>query len=287
MGIFRAPPGLAHCFATVLERPRSPPPTFYPPRWINTRLPAPSLCPASLSFIAMLAFLLRPTRSPSLSPTTPKTRYAAYEYGKYLLPKHGGFRTLFEALQLQECNLETPAEMDTFTPPQFPTPDAALYVSSTAGADSNPGTEASPFKTIAAAVLAAKSGATIVLRKGTYHTDTVLIDAEKNGLTLQNCKVSVFCCLAPPSLPSRAPPSGPQQARPVIAVVLWSRALPDADTQHPTPATNDFPLFTRRQRRGGHRLWRCPAQPEAVGLEEGPADEGPVGDLRARRLGHH
>lgn len=115
-----------------------------------------------------------------------KTRYAAYEYGKYLLPKHGAFRTLFEALQLQECNLETPAEIDTFTPPQFPTPDAALYVSSTTGADSNPGTEASPFKTIAAAVLAAKSGATIVLRKGTYHTDTVLIDAEKNGLTLQN-----------------------------------------------------------------------------------------------------
>lgn len=79
--------------------------------------------------------------------------------------------------------------------PTFPTPSDALYVSATTGADSNPGTEASPFKTIAAAVAAAKSGATLVLREGTYHTDTVQIDAEKNGLTVQNCKspLSRFC----------------------------------------------------------------------------------------------
>ena len=30
-----------------------------------------------------------------------KARAAAWEYGKYLLPDRGDFRTLFEALQLQ------------------------------------------------------------------------------------------------------------------------------------------------------------------------------------------
>jgi hypothetical protein len=73
--------------------------------------------------------------------------------------QRGSFRTLFEALQLQECNLDTPAEYDTFTPPIFPTAAGSLYVDATAGSDTNSGTEGSPFKSIVAAVAASKAGA--------------------------------------------------------------------------------------------------------------------------------
>jgi len=38
--------------------------------------------------------------------------------------------------------------------------------------------------------------------------------------------------------------------------------------------------FAHRQRRGGDCLGWRPAQPEGVGLEEGSADEGPLGYLR-------
>jgi|EP01046_Picozoa_sp_COSAG06_P042502 hypothetical protein len=115
-----------------------------------------------------------------------KARSAAYEYGKYLLPERGEFRTLFEALQLQECGLTTPTEMDEFKAPSFPAPAGSIYVSPT-GSDSAAGTAAAPLKTIAAAVAKAKGAkATVVLKAGTYHTDTVQIGKEHSGLTIQN-----------------------------------------------------------------------------------------------------
>lgn len=74
--------------------------------------------------------------------------------------------TLFEALQLQFCGMETPATYDTFTSPTFPTKAGAIFVDSASGSDTNPGTKESPFKTIAAAVAHAKADGQIVLRKG-------------------------------------------------------------------------------------------------------------------------
>ena len=116
-----------------------------------------------------------------------KARFAAWEYGKHLLPKRGDFRTLFEALQLHDCNLETPKEMDVFTPERFPTPFDAVFADATKGEDGNKGTEAAPVKTIAKAVaLATGANATVVLRAGTYHTDTVQISTMHSGLTIQN-----------------------------------------------------------------------------------------------------
>ena len=100
--------------------------------------------------------------------------------------QRGSFRTLFEALQLQECNLETPAEYDEFSSPTFPTPTGSLFVDAATGSDSNSGSQSAPFKTVGAAVVASKPGGTVVLRKGTYHTATVDIGADKNGLTIQN-----------------------------------------------------------------------------------------------------
>ena len=41
-------------------------------------------------------------------------RAFAYEVGKAKLPERGDFRSLFESLQLQYCNMTTPAKMDVW-----------------------------------------------------------------------------------------------------------------------------------------------------------------------------
>jgi hypothetical protein len=49
----------------------------------------------------------------------------------------------------------------------YPIPGGAYFVS-TSGSDTNPGTEAAPWRTIQKAVNSAPSGSTIVIRGGTY-----------------------------------------------------------------------------------------------------------------------
>jgi hypothetical protein len=66
---------------------------------------------------------------------------------------------------------------------RYPVPDRALYVAP-GGDDSAAGTMDAPFATIPAAIRAAPSGTTIVLREGSYH-GSVVIGAHKT-LTLQN-----------------------------------------------------------------------------------------------------
>ena len=63
-----------------------------------------------------------------------------------------------------------------------------IFVDAARGDDSNPGTQQQPLRTLGRSVLMAKStaNATILLRGGVYETDTVLIDAANNGLTIQN-----------------------------------------------------------------------------------------------------
>ena len=41
-------------------------------------------------------------------------RKAAYSFGQALLPDRGDFKSLFQALQLQACNMTTPATMDSY-----------------------------------------------------------------------------------------------------------------------------------------------------------------------------
>jgi hypothetical protein len=147
--------------------------------------------------LAMM-FLAAAVSAQMINPGTPpgitnafdcKVRSFAYDYGKKLLPQRGDFRTLFEALQLQACNMTTPAKMDEWQSPTIPTPASAIvYVDATKGSDSNTGTMASPFQTIAKAVasVAGKAGSTVLLRAGTYYTGTVQITTANNGLTIQN-----------------------------------------------------------------------------------------------------
>ena len=65
----------------------------------------------------------------------------------------------------------------------YPVPSGALVVSPT-GNDSAVGTQAAPLKTLAAAVAKAKSGATIVLRAGTYN-ESVVVPFQKK-VTIQS-----------------------------------------------------------------------------------------------------
>ena len=51
----------------------------------------------------------------------------------------------------------------------YPIPSGALFVDPVAGSDTNTGTESKPYKTVAQAIVKAASGATLVLRAGTYH----------------------------------------------------------------------------------------------------------------------
>ena len=123
-------------------------------------------------------------------------RKAAYSFGQALLPGRGAFKSLFQALQLQACNMSTPAVMDEYRPPTYgPPAGAALYVDPH-GDDANPGTLERPLRSIAVAVArsARKAsgplGATILLRGGTHYTpETVEIGPEHSGLTIQNYQV--------------------------------------------------------------------------------------------------
>lgn len=65
----------------------------------------------------------------------------------------------------------------------YAVPSGAVVVS-TSGSDSNPGTLASPKRTIKAAVTASSSGGTIVVRGGTYHEEVQIPSSKK--LTLQS-----------------------------------------------------------------------------------------------------
>ena len=79
-------------------------------------------------------------------------RKAAYSFGQALLPSRGSFKTLFQALQLQACNMTTPSAMDKYIPPTYDPPTGvALYVDPH-GDDANPGTLEQPLRSIAAAV---------------------------------------------------------------------------------------------------------------------------------------
>jgi trimeric autotransporter adhesin len=66
---------------------------------------------------------------------------------------------------------------------QYPVPTNAIFVAPN-GDDAASGTHTSPLRTVSAAIAKAGSGATIVLRGGTYH-ESVTIPPAKSGITIQ------------------------------------------------------------------------------------------------------
>jgi hypothetical protein len=120
-------------------------------------------------------------------------RRLAWEYGKHLMPARGKFRTLFDAMQLQFCNVSTPSAVDTYSPPLLPTPRAGklIFASASAAGDDEAadGSAARPFATLSRAVAAAADvpNSTILVRGGSYFlTEPLRLTAAHSGLTIQN-----------------------------------------------------------------------------------------------------
>lgn len=157
-------------------------------RWMSGTWLPPILCAvtAANSFQPPLP---RSAGTPAQAPPSFDcgVRRAAWEYGKETLPSRGEFRTLFDALQLEECGETPPTTQDDWSPPVFTTPPGAIFVDASASS-SGDGSKARPFPSLDSAVKAAngKSGATIVLRAGTYHEKQIQFNARHSGLTIQN-----------------------------------------------------------------------------------------------------
>ena len=119
-------------------------------------------------------------------------RTAAWEFGKKTLARRGDFKTLFDALQLENgCGVTPPSTRDTWTPPKLPTPAAGakLYVAPGAAAGGD-GSLAKPFATIAEALAKAASvdgATTVLLRTGTHTLSTQqVITTDHSHVAIQN-----------------------------------------------------------------------------------------------------
>ena len=129
-------------------------------------------------------------------------RRAAWEFGQKLLPERGGFRTLYDALQLNACNGESaaaPPAHDVWTPLSEPLPNNQLVLlvdptepSSLLSNSPRPGAR---FRTVHAAVEASRTlrtepgqPVTIALRGGVHHLNSTLhLGQADSGLTLRAC----------------------------------------------------------------------------------------------------
>ena len=126
----------------------------------------------------------------------------AYQYALSLIPSRAPMREVFDALELAtSCGITPPSDaavplsiggapMNSWTSGKVG-PSFWVAADST-GADTNAGTESSPFATIQRALQATRSAsestksATIVLKKGAVHylTETIALGAADSGLTI-------------------------------------------------------------------------------------------------------
>ena len=128
-----------------------------------------------------------------------KVRTLAWQYGKQLAPQRQGFKSLFDALQLNECPqiLNPPTVADGYAPPLLPTiiEDAnaslVLYVDADRGDDANTGAFDRPLRTVEVAVLRSRSRSStpsrhLVLRGKHYLPSPIELTSADSGLHLRN-----------------------------------------------------------------------------------------------------
>ena len=153
------------------------------------------------SLFVAVSLLLRPghtsSRPPGVSPDIDcPLRELAWEYAKKLLPQRGQFRDAFDALELGTlCNMSLSAGT-VFQPRPFlynveqKSDTLALFVDSTNGDDSNPGTIDKPLKTLSKAVAVFEferdgRAGIIYLREGVYFlSSTIKLGPEDSDLTI-------------------------------------------------------------------------------------------------------
>lgn len=79
-------------------------------------------------------------------------RRHAWEFAKQTLPRRGGFKTVYDALQLHTCNITPPAGLDVFVPPRFDTSasNGVIFADARAAAGTGDGSKAHPFAALGA-----------------------------------------------------------------------------------------------------------------------------------------
>lgn len=121
--------------------------------------------------------------------TTDHTPSTTYTYGVRTFDVDGNLAAMVSVSVTTDAAPAAIGNFDAGTvlgSTSYTRPSGSVYVDPDDGLNTNSGTEASPFATLARAVTAAPSGTSIVLRGGAYEESTVTIPATKTGLTIQS-----------------------------------------------------------------------------------------------------
>jgi hypothetical protein len=124
-------------------------------------------------------------------------RKLAYDYARQVRPDKASFTAVFDALQLDTCNISRPFESVWRAPPVAPvtavtTEQLEFFVSAERGNDTESGTIETPFATpkrgVTACRAAKSSSCVVTLRRGTYYLadSPLMIGADDSGLTIRS-----------------------------------------------------------------------------------------------------
>ena len=119
-------------------------------------------------------------------------RNLAYQYAQKLLPQYGSLQAVYDALQLQNCNINLSSGKYKPRPFLYQSykEGVEIYVDAVNGNDENSGDISHPLQSIVKAIeifrsQVVRSPTTIYLRKGTYYLEeTVRLSAADSGLTI-------------------------------------------------------------------------------------------------------
>lgn len=115
---------------------------------------------------------------------------AAYDFAKSIQPERGSHRAVFDALQLQQCDMERPEEDKPLNIPEIKDPGFTVFVSITNGNDNNDGSMNRPVKTLEKAVSITRGiegHKTVYLREGTYYlSKPLLLTKVDDNLTISS-----------------------------------------------------------------------------------------------------
>lgn len=126
-----------------------------------------------------------------------EVRKYALQYGQSLQPRHGSSVHLFDALQLESCNMSRPTSntdtSSTQKPVFKPSAQCSYYIDAVNGNDANDGSLNSPFLTIKKGIITTRKQRTgnelceLNLFKGTFYlNDTIELNDIDSYLTIQN-----------------------------------------------------------------------------------------------------
>ena len=125
-------------------------------------------------------------------------RNLAYQYAQKLLPQYGSLKAVYDALQLNNCDINLSSgklyKPRPFLYQSYKEGAVEIYVDAVNGNDNNAGDISHPLQSLVKAIelfrsQVVRSPTTIYLRKGTYYLEqTVRLDSTDSGLTIAGYK---------------------------------------------------------------------------------------------------